>query len=134
MLSVSRYAKDYVDACRAAVAAQLTSYRKLGPAKPAGIEPFERQFFNHMILALDHYFMHRGRTMEGKDGNSLNEVRMLCNAIMENDGRMGADKTIRYKPDMSIPKFRAGDEIRLNADDFDRLFAAFLDEIATKYR
>ncbi len=36
-----------------------------------------------MILALGHYFVHRGRHTEGKDGNPLTEVRMLCDAIME---------------------------------------------------
>ena len=100
---------------------------------PLEIDEFERQFFNHMILALDHYFVHRSRTIEGKDGNPLNEVRMLCDAIMENGGRMSANKTIRYKPETSILKFKIGDEIRLNADDFARLSAAFLDEIEKKY-
>jgi hypothetical protein len=94
---------------------------------------FERQFFNHMILALDHYFIHRGRTMEGKDGNPLDEVRMLCDAIMANDGRMSASKTIRYEPETSILRFKTGDEIRLNADKFARLSAAFFDEIEKKY-
>ena len=36
MLSVSSYTKDYVDACRAKVAAQLASYRKVLAAKPSG--------------------------------------------------------------------------------------------------
>jgi hypothetical protein len=58
---------------------------------------------------------------------------MLCNAIMENQGRMSADKTIRYKPEMAILKFKTGDEIRLNADDFALLSAAFFDEIEKKY-
>jgi hypothetical protein len=133
MLMVSSYAKDYVDACRAKVAAQLASYRKVLAAKPLETDAFERQFFNHLILALDHYFVHRGRTMEGKDDDPLNEVRMLCDAIMENQGRMSADKTIRYKPETSILKFKAGDEIRLDADDFARLSAAFFDEIEKKY-
>ena len=48
-------------------------------------------------------------------------------------GRMSTNKTIRYKPEMSILKFEAGDEIRLNADDFARLSAAFFDEIEKKY-
>jgi hypothetical protein len=133
MLMVSSYAKDYVDTCRANVAAQLASYRKVLTAKPVEIEAFERKFFNHMILALDHYFVHRGRNMEGKDGNPLNEVRMLCDAIMENKGRMSANKTIRYNPETSILKLKAGDEIRLNADDFAYLAAAFLDEIERRY-
>jgi class 3 adenylate cyclase len=99
MLMVGSYAKDYVDACRAQMAAQLASYRKVLAAKPADIDAFERQFFNHMILALDHYCVHRSRGMEGKDGNPLNEVRMLCDAIMEHQGRMSASKTIRYEPE-----------------------------------
>jgi hypothetical protein len=133
MLMVSSYAKDYVDACRAKVAAQLASYRKALAAKRLESDAFERQLFNHMILALDRYFVHRGRTIEGKDGNPLNEVRMLCDAIMENGGRMSANGTIRYKPETSILKFKVGDEIRLNADDFARLSGAFLDEIEKKY-
>ena len=133
MLMVGSYAKEYVDACRAKVAAQFASYRKVLAAKPLHIDAFEPQFFNHMILALDHYFAHRGRTMEGKDGNPLNEVRMLCDAIMENDGRMRADKTIRYKPETSILKLNAGDEIRLNADAFARLSDAFFDEIEKRF-
>jgi hypothetical protein len=132
MLMVSSYPKDYVEACRAQVAAQLASYRKVLGATPLGIDEFERQFFNHMILALDRYFVHRGRTNEGKDGNPLNEVRMLCDAIMANGGRMSAKKTIRYQPETSILKCRIG-EIRLDADDFARLSAAFLDEIEKKY-
>ena len=133
MLMVSNYAKDYVDACRAKVAAQLASYRNVQAAKPLEVDAFERQFFNHMILAVDRYFVHRGRTMEGKDGDPLNEMRMLCDAIMENQGRMSANKTIRYQPENSILKFRTGDEIRLNADDFARLSAASFDEIEKKY-
>jgi hypothetical protein len=62
-----------------------------------------------------------------------NEVRMLCDGIMENEGRMSARKAIRYKPETSILKFKAGDEIRLDADDFARLSAAFFDEIEKKY-
>ena len=115
------------------MAAQLASYRNVLAAKRLAIDGFERQFFNHMILALDHYFVHRGRTMEGKDGNPLNEVRMLCDGIMENRGRISANKTIRYKPETSMLKFKAGDEIRLHADDFARLSAAFFDEIAKEY-
>ena len=133
MLGVSKYSKDYVNACRARVAAQLASYRKLPIAKPPDIDAFERPFFHHMILALDRYFVHRLRGTEGKDGNPLNEVRMLCTGIMENKGRMSVDKTIRYKPELSVLKFQLGDGIRLNADDFARLSAAFFDEIEKKF-
>jgi hypothetical protein len=46
---------------------------------------------------------------------------------------MSTNRTIRYKPETSILKFRTGDEIRLNVDDFARLSAAFFDEIEKEY-
>jgi hypothetical protein len=132
MLMVSSYGRDHVGACRAKVAAQLAGYRTLPAAKPPDIGAFERRCFNHMILALDRGFVHRGRTREGKDGNPLNEVRMLYDAIMENQGRMSATKTIRYKPETSILKLKPGDEIRLNPDEFARRSAAFFNEVEKK--
>jgi hypothetical protein len=105
-----------VAACRANVAAKLASYRN-GPAtKPPDIGAFERQFFNRMIPALNCCFVHRGRAMEGKDGNPGSEVLMPCDAIMEDRGRMSASKRIRYEPETSILKLEPGDEIRLNPD------------------
>jgi hypothetical protein len=44
-----------------------------------------------MILALDRYVNHRARGLEGKDGNSLNEVRMIGTSLSEGDGRLQAD-------------------------------------------
>ena len=38
MLMVGSYAKDYVDACRAQVAAQLAGYRQVLAAQPSEIE------------------------------------------------------------------------------------------------
>jgi hypothetical protein len=35
--------------------------------------------------------MHRARAVEKKDGNALNEVRILCNSLMKNGGAMAAD-------------------------------------------
>jgi hypothetical protein len=55
MLMVSSYAQDHVDACSAKVAAQPVSYREVLAAMPSEIDDFERQFFNHMVLALDHH-------------------------------------------------------------------------------
>jgi hypothetical protein len=40
----------------------------------SAIETFETNFFNHMVLVLDHYFVHRGRTIELKDGITANLV------------------------------------------------------------
>ena len=86
-----------------------------------------------MVLALDNHFVHRTRAIEKKDGNPLNEVRMLSNSIMNNGSVMCADKTIKFDPTKSVLKCRVGDKISLNEADFTRLYSAFLSEIEAKY-
>ncbi len=43
-------------------------------------------------------FVHRRNTLERKDGNPLNEVRMLRSSILQSHGVMSADKTIKFNP------------------------------------
>ena len=47
---------------------------------------------------LDRAFVHRVRKNEGKDGNALNEVRMITDSILENGGVLAANSTIKYRP------------------------------------
>lgn len=47
---------------------------------------FEQPFLRHMVLALDHYSMHRMRG--GKDGNALNEV-LIEDWLMRNEQVVG---------------------------------------------
>lgn len=90
MLSVSKYSQEYVDQCRSSIDSTLSAYEDLAkaaaatsePRLDAAIEAFEPTYFNSMVLVLDHHFLHRGRNIEGKDGNPLNETRMLCNSLM----------------------------------------------------
>jgi len=104
MLGESNYSQEYVDDCRKKVAAQVAAYRRM--AKAAGpstaLEAFEPVFFNNMVLVLDTFFTHRLRGKEGKDGNPLNEVRVLCASLMSNGDVMTADKTIKMKPETSV--------------------------------
>src|SRR3989442_1810786 len=87
--------QKYIDECRSRVAAKVSAYQRLvatarnqattdEPPLNAAVEAFEPHFFNNMVLALDSYFVHRARAIEKKDGNPLNEVRMLCNSMMNN--------------------------------------------------
>ena len=84
-------------------------------------------------MALENLFCHRGRGIEGKDGNPLNEARLICGSLMTNKGIMMADKTIRLKPEKSLLGYQVGDEINLSEDHYLRLSEAFFAEIERKY-
>lgn len=135
MLCVNQYPRAFVDACRRRVDRQLSSYDALVARvkDDAVIQAFEKDFFDNLVLALDNSFCHRSRGMEKKDGNPLNELRMLSNSIVDNGGVLREDRTIRYDPSRSILGFAVGDEIRLTRDEFASLSRAFLDEIERKY-
>ena len=153
MLGMSRYAKDYIDACRSRVDADLSAYRNLVAAartQPASeqlgsaIDAFEAAFFNNMVLLLDYFFVHRLRAVEGKDGNPLNEVRVLSNALLQNASVASTsyamsmpsslgDKAIKLSPERSVLKHRLGDAIKLTEADFVRLSEAFFEEMERKF-
>ena len=94
-------------------------------------------FFNNLVVVLDGFFVHRSRTLEGKDGNSLNEFRMICTSLLQNHGVMCPDKTnnktIKYSPEKSVVKLKIGDEIKLTESAFVLLSRAFFAEIETKF-
>jgi hypothetical protein len=48
----------------------------------SAVEDFEVTFFNNMALLLDYMFVHRLTGIEGKDGNPLNEARVICNSLL----------------------------------------------------
>ena len=139
MLSVTSYSEVYVQLTAAKIETQLAAYAALaaatkGNAKAeAALAAFAPDYFNAMLLALDHHFMHRMRGAEGKDGNPLNEVRMLVDAIMENDGVLKANSTIKYKAENSVAGIAVGQEILLDADTFERLARAYLAEIGKRF-
>ena len=141
MLGMKTYPRDYIDACRARVDADLRAYRKqVGNAPSKG---FEARFFNDMVLLLDYMFVHRLTGIEGKDGNPLNEVRVLCNSILLNKGKLQVDKLsgwpnsavsgIKLMPEESVLKLKVGDEVKLTEAGFVRLSKAFFAEIEKKY-
>ena len=141
MLGMKTYTQDYIDACRARVDADLRAYRKQVGKAPS--KEFEVRFFNDQVLLLDHMFVHRLTGIEGKDGNPLNEVRVLCNSILLNQGKLQVDKLkgwpmsapsgIKLPPEKSVLKLEAGDEIKLSEADFVRLSEAFFAEVEKKY-
>jgi hypothetical protein len=142
MLGIRKYTQDYIDRCRARVGRDIGVYRKLAAEKRAAVrktkpspalETFEVAYFNSMVLVLDYCFVHRLRTVEGKDGNPLNEVRVLCNSMLLHDNVLTADHSIMLAPDKSILKYQLGDVIKVHAGDFVRLSKAFFAEIESKF-
>ena len=132
MLAVSRYELAYIQNCHAQITAQLDAYAAL--AMPAGPTraAFDRLFFRNLVLALDHMFVHRTRGAEGKDGNPLNEVRLLCAAVGA-DGKFAENPTIKYVPERSVLKLRPGDEVVLDARGFAQLADGFFAELARRF-
>jgi hypothetical protein len=129
MLAVTSYKSAYVAQCRKVVKTQLAAFSKLGQAG----EEFGAAFFNPMVLALDHYFLHRQRSNEGKDGSPLNELRMLCDSIKEHAGTMTSNSTIKYDPLKSVTGIRLGEAIALDAETYGRLAEAVFSDIEKKY-
>ncbi|MEZ4672004.1 MAG: hypothetical protein R3E39_29210 [Anaerolineae bacterium] len=141
MLCMNNYESDYINECRTRVQAQLTAYRTLVAAASkhddqplnTAFTAFEPVFFNNMVLLLDQLFVHRSRALEIKDGNPLNEVRVLCNSLLTNNGKLVADKQIKLSPAKSVLGYKVGDEINLSEEDFIRLSGAFFLEIEKKF-
>ena len=132
MLGMRTYTKKYITACRSKVEADLSAYKSLA-ARGTGPGVFESIFFNNMIIVMDHLFVHRLRGVEGKDGNPLNEVRMLSDSIMNNNQKLAIDKSIAYDAAQSVLKVKLGDEIKVSEAGFQLLYKAFFAEIESKF-
>ena len=77
--------------------------------------------------------MHRLRMVTGRDGNPLNEVEMIADSLMNNDGVLRGNNVVKWIPDQSVLKLRIGDTIKLTAADFERLSAAIFTELEHQF-
>lgn len=137
MLCVNKYPKDHVTRSKARVKKQVAAYQAVAAALGAGgaaaAAAFEPVFFGNLVVVMDSMFTHRSRTIEGKDGNALNEVRVLAASLLEHDGRLQVDKSIKLKPETSVLKLKPGDPVVVGAAGFTRLAEAFFREIDRKF-
>ena len=132
MLSQSSYPAAYVAASRDAVRRHLDEYDAL-PLSAVDRAAFEPGYLRHLVLALDTYALHRSRGQEGKDGNPLNEVRLLCTSIREHDGVLTGERSIRYAADRSVLGLAEGEQVTLDAAAFRRLADIFFDELTARF-
>lgn len=137
MLAEKSYDRDYVDACRGLVRREMAAYGELRavavPVDADAVAGFEGDFLNGMVVLLDALFVHRTRAIEGKDGNPLNEVRVLTNSITRNGGVFQGEKAIKLDPAASVLGYGDGDTIRLTTTDFGRLADAYFGEIERRF-
>jgi hypothetical protein len=144
MLGRKNYNKEEIDAGKKAIDRQLAAYRKLVKAAASGkndrasdstVASFETEFFNNMALVLDRYFVHRfaGPDYEGKDGNPLNEVRIIVDSLIVHGGVMRSDRQIKLPPEKSVVGIAVGDRIELTEADFKRLSTAFFEELERRF-
>jgi len=144
MLGMKEYDGDYIDACRSRVETQTAMFREVaqaardhGDADVSGLEgaleSLESEYFNNMLLVLEGYFVHRLRGVEGKDGNALNEVRVLARSLMENGGTVMEDAQIALDPERSVLGLRVGEPVRLTLQQYTRLSNAFFRELERRF-
>ncbi len=143
MLGRKNYETKEFDRGKTVIDHQLAAHRKLisalggTPDKKvaSALEQFDTQLFNNMILVLDRLFVHRfsGPDHEGKDGNTLNEVRIICDSLISHDGVMRADKQIKLPPEKSVAGIGVGDHIQLDEATFKRLSNAFFEELERRF-
>ncbi|MEO8696432.1 MAG: hypothetical protein ABI658_23160 [Acidimicrobiales bacterium] len=142
MLGRNKYTREELDQSKATIGAQLAAYKAVirttgGKAADkkvaAALEAFEPLFFNNLTIALDRFFVHRVRPVTGKDGNPLNEVEMICESLLNNNGVLRESKVIKLIPEKSVTKLQFGESIRLTGEQFERLSDAFFTELERKF-
>lgn len=128
MLAVSRYAPEYVERCRNTFHATIAACGK-GLSSTKG-EPLVTC---QLIVALEGWFAQRTRGMEGKDGNPMNEVRLLASSITHHGGVLTLEKGLRLTVEGSVLGIAPGDVIAPSLHDLAHLVDAFLDAIERTY-
>ena len=123
MLAVKTYSRAYVDAAE-------RSFSALLEALP---EDSSAAVCNHLVLALDRYFWHRKRSVEGGDSNPLNELRMISDGVAECGGVLMADDTIDYSPDESVLGIALGSELALTRADLEKLAKSVFVELRYRF-
>src|SRR5262245_3538236 len=113
MLPRTGFDRHYVASCRESVGAAMDELRRVEAGSVA---------WNQLVVALEHWFAQRIPKIEGRDGNPLNEVRVIAGSVIEHGAVMTVPKGIKLRSDSSVLGFEEGEELSLDGDAFERLF------------
>jgi hypothetical protein len=132
MLNVNQYSSAYISECRARFNEQLSAYQRLVEDSDApNVSSFERKFCRTLLLSLDNSFVNRvDHELPGT--LVLSEVRVLCDSLLRNDGRVLNDRRMPLRHH-TVLGLAAGDPIELTADRLAELSAAFFDAVSLTY-
>jgi hypothetical protein len=142
MLGRKSYTTDELETAKTLVESQLAAYSDLtaaiedeAPSESidAAREDFEPLFFNTMALALDRLFVHRRSSATAKQAGPLNELELICDSLMNNDGILHTNGAGVYVPQQSVLKLEPGERIALSLEQFEQLAQAVLAEIEAKF-
>jgi len=64
-----------IDACRTHIEKDVRAFVTHPDDEVRSLEP---RYFNNFVLTLNHMVVHQLRSIEGRDANALNEVRVIC--------------------------------------------------------
>jgi hypothetical protein len=134
MLGRSTYTGEELATARSMVDQQLTAFRAVAGAggEDHAVAALEPVFFTSAALALDRLFVHRLRVVTGKDGTPINEVEMLSDSPLNNNGVLRPVNVLESLPEEAVLGLKIGDTIALGAEDIECLSTAFLDELESK--
>ncbi len=123
------YTPDELESCRDAADGLLAAWQANGVED----ETLENLVFTQAVVALDAWFVHRLRDMEGVDGNAMNEVRVLADSVVANDGVLRVEGPLAWVPERTVLGLAVGDDVMVTADGYERLAAAYLDAISDTF-
>jgi hypothetical protein len=129
VLGRTSYTTEELESCRDHVDALLAAWE----ADAVEDSTLEGLVFVQAVVALDAWFVHRLRSQEGKDGNPMNEVRVLADSVVANDGIVRVEGGIRWVPERTVLGLGVGDEVVVTANGFERLAAAYLAAVEATY-
>ena len=128
MLGRQNYPREYIERCQLDIATQIAEFREMPPVSAS----FAQRLAGHLVIVMDACFTYRARDVVGKDGNPLNEVRVLAQSWMYGT-TVVEDSTVKWDTEKMVLGLSKGDDIVLTMGHVDHLQRAFFAELTEKY-